>query len=94
MDENTEMVRPLPGGCSPGREVRFQDAPDAAPKRPTTARTVLTARVYQGDPLVFLDKLNYEFHYEYILKGHRLIYSNVIITIFQIFKVLTVLLNR
>jgi hypothetical protein len=68
------------------REIQFQDTPDAA-KRPTTMRTVLTAQVYTGNPMTFLDKLNQEFHYEYILRGHRLIYNNVILTLFQIFKV-------
>ena len=68
------------------REIQFQDTPDAA-KRPTTMRTVLTAQVYSGNPMTFLDKLNQEFHYEYILRGHRLIYNNVILTLFQIFKV-------
>jgi len=65
--------------------IQFQDTPDAA-KRPTTTRTVLTAQVHQGDPIAFLDKLNHEFHYEYILKGHRLIHNDIIITLFQIFK--------
>jgi hypothetical protein len=51
-------------------------------------RTVLTAQVYTGNPMTFLDKLNQEFHYEYILQGHRLIHNNVILTLFQIFKVL------
>jgi mediator of RNA polymerase II transcription subunit 18 len=67
------------------RSVQFQDTPDAA-KRPTTTRTVLTAQVYSGNPIAFLDKLNHEFHYEYILKGHRLIHNDIIITLFQIFK--------
>ena len=52
-------------------------------------RTVLTAQVYTGNPMTFLDKLNQEFHYEYILRGHRLIHNNVILTLFQIFKVLS-----
>lgn len=68
------------------RMIQFQDTPDAA-KRPTTTRTVLSAQVLNGDPLAFLDKLNQEYHYEYILKGHRLIHNNIIITVFQIFKV-------
>lgn len=69
------------------RMIQFQDTPDAA-KRPATARTVLNAQVHRGDPIAFLDKLNHEFHYEYILKGHRLIHNDIIITLFQIFKVL------
>lgn len=69
------------------RAIQFQDTPDAA-KRPTTTRTVFTAQVYQGNPVTFLDKLNQEYHYEYLLKGHRLIHNNIIITVFQIFKVL------
>jgi len=66
--------------------IQFQDTPDAA-KRSTTTRTVLTAQVLNGNPLAFLDKLNQEYHYEYVLKGHRLIHNNIIITVFQIFKV-------
>jgi len=68
------------------RMIQFQDTPDAA-KRSTTTRTVLTAQVLNGNPLAFLDKLNQEYHYEYVLKGHRLIHNNIIITVFQIFKV-------
>ena len=67
------------------RSIQFQDSPDAA-KRPTTTRTVLTAPVHHGNPISFLDKLNQEFHYEYVLKGHRLIHNDIIITLFQIFK--------
>lgn len=67
------------------RSVQFQDTPDAV-KRPATARIVLTSPVHYGNPIPFLDKLNQEFHYEYILKGHRLIHNDIIITLFQIFK--------
>lgn len=70
------------------RAIQLQDTPDAA-KRPATTRTVLTAQVHQGDPISFLDKLNHDFHYEYLLKGHRLIHNDIIITLFQIFKVIT-----
>lgn len=73
-------------GSDRQRTIQFQDTPDAA-KRPTTSRTVLTAPVYDGNPITFYDKLNQEFHYEYILKGHRLIHNDIIITLFQIFKV-------
>jgi len=69
--------------------IQFQDTPDAA-KRPTTTRTVLAAQVLNGNPLAFLGKLNQEYHYEYILKGHRLIHNNIIMTLFQIFKPNTV----
>lgn len=51
---------------------------------------MLTAPVHHGNPIQFLDKLNHEFHYEYILKGHRLIHNDIIITLFQIFKPRTV----
>jgi Med18 protein len=68
------------------RSIQVHDTPDAA-KRPTTARTVFTAPVYKGDIFFFIDKINQEFHYEYVIKGHRLIHNNTIITIFQIFKV-------
>jgi Med18 protein len=68
------------------RTIQFQDTPEAA-KRPTTARTVLAAQVLNGNPLAFLEKLNQEYHYEYILKGHRLVHNNIIMTVFQIFKV-------
>src|SRR5947199_10831044 len=68
------------------RSIQYQDTPDAA-KRPTTTRAVLTAPVYHGKPIQFFDKLNHEFHYEYILKGHRLIHNDIIITLFKIFKI-------
>ena len=71
--------------CWEYRSIQYQDTPDAA-KRPTTTRTVLTALIHHGNPIQFLDKLNHEFHYEYILKGHRLIHNDIIITLFQIFK--------
>ena len=73
--------------CADIWSIQFQDIPDAT-RRPTTARTVLAAPVLKGNIVSFIDKLNQEFHYEYVLKGHRLIYNNIIITIFQIFKVL------
>jgi mediator of RNA polymerase II transcription subunit 18, fungi type len=67
------------------RTIQFQDSPDPA-KRPATTRTVLSAKVYKGSPIPFLEKLNQDFHYEYVLKGHRLIHNDIIITLFQIFK--------
>jgi len=86
MDERPEMVLRGFDKVLIARMIQFQDTPDAA-KRPTTTRTVLTAQVLNGNPLAFLDKLNQEYHYEYVLKGHRLIHNNIIITVFQIFKV-------
>ena len=85
MDKAAEMVKQIEASLTT-RTIQFQDTPDAA-KRPTTMRVVLTAQTYSGDPIAFLDKVNQEFHFEYILKGHRLINNDVIITIFQIFKV-------
>ena len=58
--------------------LRFYDVPEAA-RRTVVGRTTSVTPVLEGDALLFMKGLGYQFVHEYVVEGHQMVCNNVVL---------------
>ncbi|ODQ63335.1 hypothetical protein NADFUDRAFT_53602 [Nadsonia fulvescens var. elongata DSM 6958] len=61
------------------------EVPEAG-KRKVVSQSISKAKIKEGNPFEFAERLGYSFAYEYWTKGYKLIHGNAIIRIFRVYK--------